>query len=395
MNIMNSRSRALRSLALLAFSGSLGVVDILPEVSGQEALSELGSADLATLLNIEVTSASKKEQKLSETPAAIYVITQEDIRKSGFTTLPEVFRMVPGMQVARVNANQWAISSRGFNDSVSNKLLVMVDGRTIYTPSFGGVFWSDHDMMLENLDRIEVIRGPGATMWGANAFNGVINIIRKPAKDTQGLLVSTTYGTLEEPATNIRYGGKINEQLHYRVYGRYLNHADFENAAGRNLGDDWQSGTVGFRLDWDASETDLFTLQGDYRRLKVGDIAQRPIVVPPYVEEAAGDDKNLNANILGRWTHQFEEGNEFSLQLYYDRYEHGELGAKTLEDTFDIDLKHQFTIGERNASALPLRAGPVTSLQRDGAVATTFASPLLALAESRLVSARRARSAAS
>ena len=165
---------------LLAFSASLGVADTRT-AGAAESLSELGKIDLETLLNIEVTSASKKEQRLSQTPAAIYVITQEDIRKSGFTTLPEVFRMVPGMQVARVNATQWAISSRGFNDSVANKLLVMVDGRTIYTPSFGGVFWSDQDLMLENLDRIEVIRGPGATMWGANAFNGVINIISKQA----------------------------------------------------------------------------------------------------------------------------------------------------------------------------------------------------------------------
>jgi iron complex outermembrane receptor protein len=309
----------------------------------------LGKIDLETLLNIEVTSASKKEQKLSETPAAIYVITQEDIRRSGFTTLPELFRMVPGMQVARVNGSQWAISSRGFNDSIANKLLVMVDGRTIYTPSFGGVFWSDQDMMLENLDRIEVIRGPGATMWGANAFNGVINIISKEAKDTQGLLMSTSYGTLERPITNLRYGGEINEQLHYRVYGRYSNHDELKNAAGRGLGDDWQSGSGGFRLDWKPGDSDLFTLQGDYRRLKVGDVTERPLVTPPYTQSIAEDDQNTSANILGRWTHEFEEGNKFSLQVYYDRYEHGELGSKTRENTFDIDLKHQFNLGERNA----------------------------------------------
>jgi iron complex outermembrane receptor protein len=347
VNTFDFKARGFASLACITLTASLGAGE--PAINkGDETLAELGKIDLATLLNIEVTSASKKEQRLSETAAAIYVITQEDIRKSGFTTLPEVFRMVPGMQVARVNANQWAITSRGFNDSVANKLLVMVDGRTIYTPSFGGVFWSDHDLMLENLDRIEVIRGPGATMWGANAFNGVINIISKSAKETQGLLMSTSYGTLEQPVTNVRYGGEIKENIHYRVYGRYLNYGDFENEAGASLGDDWRSGSGGFRLDWKASDTDQFTLQGDYRRLKVGDITQRPVLTPPYAVEVAADDHNTSANILGRWTHQFAEGNEFSLQAYYDRYEHGELGSKTRENTFDIDLKHQFTIGERN-----------------------------------------------
>jgi iron complex outermembrane recepter protein len=329
----------------MTFATSLGAAD---SNAADETLAELGKTDLETLLNIEVTSASKKEQKLSQTPAAIYVITQEDIRKSGFTTLPELFRMVPGMQVARVTASQWAISSRGFNDSISNKLLVMVDGRTIYSPSFGGVFWSDQDLMLENLDRIEVIRGPGATMWGANAFNGVINIISKAAKDTQGLLLSTSYGTLEEPVTNLRYGGQINEHLHYRVYGRYLNHDELENAAGLGLDDDWRSGSGGFRLDWDPSTSDLFTLQGDYRRVTAGDVSLRPMLTPPYGASVASDNENTSANILGRWTHQFAEGNEFSLQAYYDRVEHGEFRSKTRESTFDIDLRHRFNLGDRN-----------------------------------------------
>lgn len=318
------------------------------EQAGEVELSDLGKFDLETLLDIEVTSVSKKEERLSQTAAAIYVITQEDIRRSGFTTLPEIFRMVPGMQVARVNANQWAISSRGFNDTYSNKLLVMVDGRTVYTPSFGGVFWSDQDLMLEDLDRVEVIRGPGATLWGANAVNGVINIISKKARDTQGLLLSASYGTLEQPLTNLRYGGKIGENLHYRLYGRYLNHADFEGSAGNSMRDDWQMGSGGLRLDWEPTEYDLFTLQGDYRRGKVGELEQAPRLTPPYSEIVLSENNNTSANILGRWTHTFSERSDFSLQGYYDRIEHGELGSETRENTFDLDLRQRFWLGSRN-----------------------------------------------
>lgn len=348
MSILHTSLRVASTLGIglsISFGTAVGAE---PSNGDEQALANLGRFDLETLLNLEVTSASKKEQKLSDTSAAIYVITSEDIRKSGITTLPEVFRMVPGMQVARVNANQWAISSRGFNDSYSNKLLVMVDGRTVYSPSFGGVFWSDQDLMLEDLDRIEVIRGPGATMWGANAFNGVINIISKEAKDTQGLLMSTSYGNLDQPVTSLRYGGELSENIHYRVYGRYLNHDNFENRAGEDLGDDWRMGSGGLRLDWEPSEFDLFTVQGDYRRGYVGDLVQGPSFTPPFFTERPLDNDNTSANILTRWTHHFSEDNEFSLQAYYDRVEHQDLGATTREDTFDLDLRHRIQLGERN-----------------------------------------------
>ncbi len=345
MNHFKTSWHGIATVAAFAISIS-GAAESL--IRGEENLAQLGAFDLETLLNIEVTSASKKEQKLSETAAAIYVITSEDIRRSGFSTLPDVFRMVPGMQVARVNANQWAISSRGFNGPYSNKLLVLVDGRTVYTPSFGGVFWSDQDLVLEDLERIEVIRGPGATLWGANAFNGVINIISKQAKDTQGLLTSTSYGNLEQPVSSLRYGAKIGDNLHYRVYGRYLSHESFENGAGENLGDDWRMGSGGTRWDWDFSESDLLTVQGDFHRGTVGDLHATPQLTPPYFSNVATDNENTSANILARWTHRYSEDNEFSLQAYYDRLEHGELESKTRENTFDLDLRHRFVLGERN-----------------------------------------------
>src|SRR6185295_2175571 len=154
--------------------------------AGRPAAKDLTEASLEELMQIEVTSVSKKEQKLSSAPAAIYVITQEDVRRSGLSSIPELLRMVPGLEVARISSHQWAISSRGFNGQWANKLLVLIDGRTVYTPTSSGVYWDSQDVLLEDIERIEVIRGPGATMWGANAVNGVINIITRSAKETQG-----------------------------------------------------------------------------------------------------------------------------------------------------------------------------------------------------------------
>ena len=170
----------------------------------------LADLSLEELMNVPVTSVSKKETKLNDSPAAISVITPDDIRRLGITTIPEALRLVPGLDVARIDANQWAISSRGFNGQYANKLLVLMDGRSVYTPDFGGVFWNAQDTVLEDLDRIEVIRGPGATLWGANAVNGVINIISKNSKDTQGILASTYVGTEDQPSVSVRYGGQIS-----------------------------------------------------------------------------------------------------------------------------------------------------------------------------------------
>src|SRR5258707_874196 len=185
------------------------------------AQAELTELPIETLMQIEVTSVSRKAEKISEAPAAISVITQDDIRRSGVTSIPEALRLAPGLEVARLDASQWAISARGFNDVFANKLLVLQDGRSIYTPLFSGVFWDVQGTMLEDIDRIEVIRGPGATLWGANAVNGVINIITRGAKDTQGLLITAGAGSEERGMAGIRYGGKIAENAFFRVYGTY------------------------------------------------------------------------------------------------------------------------------------------------------------------------------
>src|SRR5438034_6236436 len=174
------------------------------------------------LMSLEVTSVSKRTQRVADAAAAIFVLTQEDIRRSGATSIPEALRLVPGLEVARIDQNKWAIGSRGFNGRFDNKLLVLIDGRSVYTPLFSGVYWNVQDVMLEDVDRIEVIRGPGATLWGANAVDGVINIITKPAKATQGLLVTAGAGTEERGFGSVRYGTKLAENLYVRFYGKYF-----------------------------------------------------------------------------------------------------------------------------------------------------------------------------
>jgi iron complex outermembrane recepter protein len=186
-------------------------------------IPDVTTMSMEDLMNMQVTSVSKRSQKLADAAGAVFVITQDDIRRSGATNIPEALRMVPGIQVARIDENKWAIASRGFNGRFDNKLLVLIDGRSVYTPLFSGVYWNVQDVMLEDVDRIEVIRGPGATLWGANAVDGVINIITKPARSTQSAVVTAGGGTEERGATNVRYGGKIGEDTYYRAYGKYFN----------------------------------------------------------------------------------------------------------------------------------------------------------------------------
>ncbi|MGH9582769.1 MAG: TonB-dependent receptor plug domain-containing protein, partial [Bryobacteraceae bacterium] len=221
----------------------------------------MGDKSLEQLMNIEITSVSRKEQKLSRTPAAVYVITQEDIRRSGATTIPDLLRMAPGVQVAQVDANRWAISVRGFNDIYSNKLLVLIDGRTVYTPGFSGVFWDQIDVPLDTIERIEVVRGPGGSVLGANAVNGVINIITNQAKDTQGGRVAVGSGSEQTADDEFRYGGKAGRQGYYRIFGHYTSFGDLRTQQGVNGGDGWRLGHEGMRADWNLSPSDSVTLE--------------------------------------------------------------------------------------------------------------------------------------
>lgn len=318
---------------------------------GQPASSKSKLADLSIeqLLNESVTSVAKKETKLNQSTAAISIITQEDIRRSGLLSIPELLRTVPGLNVARINGNQWAISSRGFNLQYANKLLVLVDGRAVYSPAFGGVFWNAQDVALEDVDRIEVIRGPGATLWGANAVNGVINVTTKRAKETQGGMVSTAFGTEEQPTTTVRYGGQLATNLHYRAYVKYFNRDGSVDSTGREAPDDWSALRGGLRLDWEPSVENTFTLQGDYYQGEARASIAEPSFTPPFSFMRTPVADNDGANLLGRWTHTFSDTAQLAVQGYYDRLQHGDGTATLDQDTYDFEVQQRFALGSRHA----------------------------------------------
>jgi iron complex outermembrane receptor protein len=304
---------------------------------------------LEELMDIKVSSVSKKEEILFNSAAAISVITQEDIRRSGATTIPEILRAVPGMEVAQIDANKWAITTRGFNEIFSKKLLVLIDGRSVYNPAFAGVFWDVQDTLLEDVDRIEVIRGPGNTLWGANASNGVINIITKSAIKTQGTLLSGGGGTQEEGFSNFRYGDKLNEKAHYRVYGKVFKRDDYVDAQGNDTKDDWKSIRGGFRVDWDNFDSNIFTIQGDIYSGKSGVEIRRDdnkIMVSPFFENSVEDASVSGANILARWNKVNEDQSDIQLQFYYDRFKRKESTLTQTFDTVDLDFQHRFQLDE-------------------------------------------------
>jgi iron complex outermembrane receptor protein len=301
--------------------------------------SDLTELSLEELMNVEVTSVSKKPERRWEAPAALYVITQEDIRRSGVTSIPEALRLAPGVHVARIDANKWAVSIRGFSGRFTNKLLVLMDGRSVYTPLFGGVYWDVQDTMLEDIERIEVIRGPGGTLWGANAVNGVINIITKNARDTQGALVSAGGGNEEKGFGAGRYGGKIGNNFYYRAYAKY-----FERDGGFSnqyqAFDDWEMGRAGFRSDWTPDVRNTFTLQGDFYDGAAGQIVTRTRTRPPW-----GFDAELKGgNVLGRWEHSFKDNSSATVQLYYDGTDRIEPVFHEIRNTVDLDAQHRFTL---------------------------------------------------
>jgi iron complex outermembrane receptor protein len=314
--------------------------------TGQEAAvpEDLMDMSLEALMNIEVTSVSKKPQKRSEAAAAVYVITNEDLRRWGVTSIPEALRRVPGISVARIDASKWAITARGFNSRFANKLLVLIDGRSVYTPLFAGVYWETQDVVLEDVDRIEVIRGPGGTLWGANAVNGVINIITRSSADTPGKMVSVTAGNEVRGIGSARHGGKLKNGGDYRIYAKYSSPDSGHNPAGAH--DDWRTGQIGFRSDWAGKDSDSITLQGDLYEGKAGQLVNvptGPAGPPPTTIVPIVDDSDLKGgNLLFRWSRQLENASDLALQIYYDHV--GRDGAVLFEDRdiLDIEFQHRF-----------------------------------------------------
>lgn len=311
-------TRRLGGLAvLLAFAPA-------PSFAGLQ-YAALADLSLEQLADIVVTSVSRREERLADAAASVFVISAEDIRRSGATSLPEALRLAPNLQVARINAHQYAITARGFNSSTANKLLVLIDGRTVYTPLYSGVFWDAQQVMLEDVQRIEVISGPGGTLWGANAVNGVINVITRNAGETQDTLVVAGAGDRER-STAARTGGKIGENGHYRVYGQMADRDNTEQAGGTDVRDAGRTGQIGFRADF-GNDIDGFTLLGDAYRGRIEQV--------PDKREISG------VNLLARWNRRLADGSALQVQTYVDHTEreHPTIFSERL-DIFDIEFNH-------------------------------------------------------
>ncbi len=313
-----------------------------------DSLTYLKSLKIEDLLKTEVTTVSKKPEKLSDATAAVFVITAEDIRRAGARSIPEALRMAPGIQVSQIDASKWAITSRGFNDTFSNKLLVMIDGRSVYTPLFSGVFWDAQDTFMEDIERIEVIRGPGAALWGANAVNGVINIITKSAQETQGTVMTVGTGTHERYSAAVRYGDRLGVDGAWRIYAKGFERGPYKNAAGRDAEDEWDTLRGGFRMDMDVNASDAITFQGDIYSGAESQTAS----LPATLTTAAAGPKKYSAdlsggNLLSRWRRSFGDQSDVSLQLYYNRTVRNQVVLKETRDTVDLDFQYRFQLTGR------------------------------------------------
>ncbi len=269
---------------------------------GDNAALDLTELSLEDLMNVEVSSVSKKSEPISEAAAAIYVLTAEDIRKSGAMSIPDALRMVPGVQVAQIDANKWAVTARGFNGSFANKLLVLVDGRSVYTPLYSGVYWNVQDVLLEDIDRIEVIRGPGATLWGANAVNGVINILTKSAAETKGVFVSGGSGSYDRANGEIRYERSLKGNGAFRAYGKWFEKDGFDDASGKSTLDAWKMLRGGLRADLEQGSQFNLTLQVMLMIIEANTVYHLPSISFPYSQTLHSVAPLRGTNTLARLT---------------------------------------------------------------------------------------------
>lgn len=307
----------------------------------------LKQLSLEQLSQIDVTTPAKTPQSVFQSPTAIYVITSDAIRRAGATSIPEALRLAPGVEVARIDSVKWSIGIRGFGTRLNRSVLVLMDGRTVYTPLFDGTYWEVQNTNMDDIDRIEVIRGPGATIWGPNAVDGVINIITKDSKDTQGVLASAGGGNEELGFANVRYGGGNDSDFHYRVYGMAFTrspeyHSDHDNF------DAWRNVQAGFRMDWNEQTGDAFTLQGDAYDELAGERVEATSYTAPYQQYVNGYEYLSGGNILGRWKRSMGDGNDVQIQMFYDRTTRGEPNLGEIRNTFDVDYVQRHRLGARN-----------------------------------------------
>jgi iron complex outermembrane recepter protein len=329
----------------IAFVAVIVQADGVPaQPAVQAAARDLTELTPDQLANLEVTTASRKPEKRLRSAAAVYVITRDDIRRSGATTLVEALRLAPGVQVARIDSNKWAVGVRGFASRLSRSLLVMIDGRTVYTPLFAGTYWEAQDTLLEDVDRIEVIRGPGGTLWGANSVNGVINVITRPTRDSQGAFATAGAGTFERGFLGLRYGGPVGGHGTYRIYAKGFDRRPADHAPADDF-DAWHAGQAGFRGDWNWDQDNSLRVQGDVYEGRAGQRSSFTILDPPSVQTVEADGHLSGANLLANWTRTSANHVDWTLQTYYDRTNHREPTFCEGRDTFDLDLQRRASYG--------------------------------------------------
>lgn len=332
------------------FLVSLTLASTVCSANAAVSENEFLEMDISQLMQVTITSVAKKPQSILDASAAVFVITRDDIHSSGVTSIPEALRMAPGLQVARIGASKWAISSRGFNGYFSNKLLVMIDGRTVYSPSFSGTYWDMQNTLLEDIERIEVIRGPGATMWGANAVNGVINIITRNSADTVGGLATVGAGNKEQFLSGFRYGAALNESVHGRLYMTYNQHDSFTMWDDEtDAYDSWKDLSAGFRLDGEHNKRDSWTVQGGvYGTDEKQAVEPFYITEPPFITTSYGSVDSRGFNLLGRWERKLSATDALKFQSYYDFTEREESYGGQLHKTVDVDLQYEKLVAEIN-----------------------------------------------
>lgn len=323
---------------------------VVPLEGGANGFNDYANLSLEELMSISVSSVTGVEQDWFTTPAAIYVITNEDIRRSGHLLLPEALRLAPGLSVGRINSHKWAIGSRGFGGRYANKLQVLVDGRVVYDSLFAGTFWELQGVLMEDVQQIEVIRGPGATLWGANAVNGVINVTTRSARDTQGLYVMGGAGTLARAFGAVRYGDELGDDTWFRVWTNYYSGDNTERVGGGDSADDWDLTRGGFRIDHEGADNTTLTFQGElYGTDRLGEeqVLQDPTT--PFTSFVARQDMEANgANLIARVSREDEAGG-WSFQTYYDHaYLLVPSALRSDRHTVDLDWRHHFKLGDRN-----------------------------------------------
>jgi iron complex outermembrane receptor protein len=350
MNIsIHWRCWLIRSAALLLFSSSLTAQD-------------LKQLSLEQLAQTEITSTAKEPVLAFQTPAATGVMTSAEIRRSGARNIPDLLRLIPGVEVGQIDSNEWAVGVRGFQGKLSRSVLVMIDGRSVYTPLFAGVYWEMQDVMIEDIDRIEIIRGPGGTIWGSNAVNGVINIITKNSRDTHGTLVSVGAGNWQQGFVNLRYGGG-NDRLSYRLWGKGFAHGPQHHSDGRDF-DDWRRGQAGFRVDWSSGGRDALTIQGDGYTAAAGQLLRLNFYSPPS-NPVVDENKRFNGqNVMASWRRVLSSGSDIQLNTYFDRTWRRELNYQETRNTFDVDFIHHLGLGRHSLTwGLGTRVSPSSFTQ--------------------------------